>query len=147
MPMWIWTATGYRTGSRIELEFSESALEREFFVKQSAEEPVWQKVQPNVRTDAESMSAVVPGLKFLFGQKHSGGKLTGENKQSVEAAAQREAYPVGDAKQRAQKSRAAVDRKHPEGSVSLQLEIMPLQRLACSIKNFHTPSGDAAVEE
>lgn len=54
---------------------------------------------------------------------------------------------MGDAKQRAQKSSAAVDGKHPERGGSLQLKIMSLQRFARSEKYFNTPSGDAAMEE
>ena len=75
---------------RIKLEFSEPVFQREFFIKQSGEKPVREKVQPDVRTDAEFVSAVVPGFKFFFGQKHPGYKFTGKNEQGIETAAQGE---------------------------------------------------------
>lgn len=54
---------------------------------------------------------------------------------------------MGDAKQRAQKGCAAVDRKHPQRGGSFQLEFTALQHIACGVQDLNAPAGNAAVEK
>ena len=79
------------------LEFPESVSQCEFLVKQSGEKPVGEKVQPDMRADAEFVPAVVPGLKIFWRQQGSGGEFAEEDEQSVETAAQGKAHVMRDA--------------------------------------------------
>lgn len=93
------------------------------------------------------MSAVVPGFKAFAGKQRSGSVFAEENKQGIEAAAERETHFMGDAVKRPQKGSAAIDGKHPEGSGSLYLKVVPLQRFTRGEKDLDTPAGDAAMKE
>ena len=98
-------------------------------------------------TDAEPASAVIPGFQPLFIKKLSGSELPEENEQSVQSAAQREPYFMGDTKQRTKKGGAAVDREHPQGSGSFQLKVAPLKRYECGVKDLEAPARNAAVQK
>lgn len=103
----------FRIGLKTDLQLSESVFQCEFFVKQSGEKPVWKIVKPYMGTDAKFVSAVVPWFEILSGKQFSGCIFAEKNKQSIDGTAEREPQFMGDTKQRAQKSSAAVNGKHP----------------------------------
>lgn len=91
--------------------------------------------------------AVVPGAAVVLFQKFAAQIFPAKDQTHISQPSEQNRtffYKTADG---SQKSGAAVDGEHPEGSMSCQLLVFGGQCAQCCEADFHAPAGEAAAEK
>lgn len=113
-------------------------------IQKPGQKPDRRIIETNHAVDIPAGLAVIPGAHIPCFQQASGYEFHQENGTGIKGASQPDTSILQPPGKGTNKSSHAVDRKHPDGGMALQLHLSSLKGLQTGPENFQTPADESA---